>query len=263
MLNLTWPSSSEARESTRAGLKLNPGGAHTSRTMMLEELGEVLEAVPEDSGREAYLAAIVDENRLGTPTVPRRKGTAQRLTEFSALDPRIPIFRVLRRLWALDPTSRPLLALLCSLARDGFLRASANAVMPLMPGAELLRAGLTEALAKPSEGKLNASSLDKVARNTASSWCQSGHLEGRVRKLRRRVVPTPAATAFAVWLGAQAGLAGEFLLRTPFAAVLDAGPAQLLEYALRAHQQDLIVARSYGQVVELDASPLDPASKGR
>ena len=44
--------------------------------------------------------------------------------------------------------------------------------------------------------RLNDAILDKVARNAGSSWSQSGHLQGRVRKIRLRVDPTvgPAAT---------------------------------------------------------------------
>jgi len=48
-----------------AGFRFGDKGTHTSRTIMLGELGELLEAVPASSAREAYATAIVDENVLG------------------------------------------------------------------------------------------------------------------------------------------------------------------------------------------------------
>jgi hypothetical protein len=39
-----------------------------------------------------------------------------------------------------------------------------------------------------------------VCRNAASSWAQSGHLEGRTFKKRRKVVAPPATAAFAIYL---------------------------------------------------------------
>ena len=108
---------------------------------------------------------------------------------------------------------------------------------------------------------MNPSITDKVARNAGSSWTQSGHLEGRVRKIRRLVRPTPAAVAFSLWLGSIQGFAGEDLLKTAWAGVLDAGPSDLLDLALRAKQLGLIQVLVGGGVVEIDPFGLDPAEK--
>ena len=49
-----------------------------------------------------------------------------------------------------------------------------------------------------------------------------------MRKVRRRVAPTPGAAAMALWLGELQGLAGLSLLDSDWAAVLDrTGPAML------------------------------------
>ena len=63
--------------------------------------------------------------------------------------------------------------------------------------------------------------------------------------------------AFAVWFGALHGLAGEDLLRTPWARVLDQSPVELLDLALRAKQLGLLNAVSGGGVMALDATPLE------
>lgn len=108
--------------------------------------------------------------------------------------------------------------------------------------------------------RLNESILDKVARNSGSSWTQSGHLDGRVRKIRQRVSPTPAAVAMAVWLGSLEGLAGISLLESRWVQILDLQGGQAAEPVLQAKQRGLLNARIGGGVVEVDTRPLDTAS---
>ena len=123
----------------KAGFRFGNKGTHTSRTIMLAELTELLAAAPINATRADYTTVIVDENALGKPTIATRRLTNQRLAELYTLDPHVPIFRVLRRLWPVDPLGRPLLAMLCALARDPLLRSTAPAVLTLPPGAELMR----------------------------------------------------------------------------------------------------------------------------
>ena len=96
----------------KAGLRFGDKSVHTSRTIMFAELRELLAAVPPEAVRADYVAAIVDENVLGKATIATRRWTGQRLGELYALDQRVPIFRVLRRLWPVDVPGRPLLAML-------------------------------------------------------------------------------------------------------------------------------------------------------
>jgi hypothetical protein len=246
---------------TKAGLRFGDKGTHTSRTMMLAEVTDLLATVPADATPDAYEAAVVDENVLGKPTVATRRLTIQRLRELYGLDLRLPLFRVLRRLWAIDEKGRPLLALLCALARDPLLRSTAAPVVGLPAGAELVRGSFLAAIREVVGDRLNDAVLDKVARNAASSWSQSGHLEGRVRKIRRRVEPTPAPLALALWIGMLEGQAGEALLESRWTRVLDRTGRELVPLALTAKQLGLIQARVGGGVVEIDASRLDGAAR--
>jgi hypothetical protein len=240
-----------------AGFRFGGKGTHTSRTMMLVELTELLAAVPENAAREEYAEAIIEDNILGKQTTSTRRLTNQRLGELYGLSSTVPLFRVLRRLWDVDEPGRPLIALLCAVARDPLLRATSKAVLPMHFGSELLRSAMTSAIRESVGGRLNEATLDKVARNAASSWSQSGHLEGRVRKIRREVRPTPGSVAFAIWFGSLYGLAGENLLRTPWARMLDQSPVELLDLTLRAKQLGLLNARSGGGVVDIDVAPLE------
>ena len=250
---------SNASPLSRAGLRFGDRGTHGTRTIMLAELAELLAATTPDAPRTTHAEAVIEQNVLGKATATTRRTTNQRLGELYALDPRVPLFRVVRRVWDVDVPGRPLIALLCALARDPLLRTTAQPVLATPVGAELVRATLLDAMRAAVGARMNPAVLDKVARNAASSWAQSGHLEGRMRKIRRRVAPTPGAVALALWLGALEGLAGEALLRCRWIRVFDVTPGELMAPMLRAKQLGLIHVRFGGDVVEIDAQRLDPA----
>lgn len=244
----------------RAGFRFGARGTHGSRTMMLRELTELFAALPPDATRDDYTTAIIEENALGKRTHATRLSSRQRLIEMYGLDPRLAVFRVLRHLWRLDPGGQPLLALLCALARDPLFRSTAHSVLALKLGEELIRSRFSAAIRASVGSRMNDAVLDKVARNAASSWAQAGHLEGRVRKIRRQVKTTPGAAAMALWLGEMEGRAGLSLLNSDWAAVLDARGA-LLPLVLEAKRLGLIQARVAGSVVEISTRLLDPGMR--
>ncbi len=246
----------------RAGFRFGDRGTHTARTIMLSELSRLLAVVPTDAERQDYATAIIEANVLGKQTLATCRLTNQRLGELYGLDPALPIFRVLRRLWSLDEEGRPLLAMLCALARDPLLRTTAHGVLSLPYGGELVRTEHLETIREAAGDRLNDATLDKVARNTASSWTQSGHLEGRVRKVRRRVRPTVGPLSMALWLGSLEGRGGIALLSSPWCTVLDARGEALTPLVLNARQAGLVQARIGGGVVEIDARAVDPLVGG-
>ena len=245
----------------RAGVRFGARGTQASRTIMLRELDELLAAVPRGEDREGYVEAVVEGNVLGKRTYNNRIATMQRLTELYGVAPGVAVFRVLRHLWRWDREGRPLLAMLCALARDPLLRATASSVLPLSPGEELVRSRFLVALRDAVGDRLNAAVLDKVARNAGSSWVQAGHLEGRVRKVRRRVRPTPHAAAMALWLGDLEGRRGQSLLDSDWAAALDVRGQSMLPLVFEANRMGLIRAHVAGSVVEISARRVDPATR--
>lgn len=218
---------------------------------MLEELATLLDAVPPDAGRPDYLAAIIEKNALGKPTAATRKLTAQRLTELYALAPSVPLFRVMRRFWQDDVPGRPVLALLCSLARDPLLRATAEPVLAMSPGEELSRQKITDAIRMAVGTRMNEATIDKVVRNVSSSWTQSGHLRGRARKFRQWVRPTPLSTAYALLLGYLEGLRGGRAFETDWTRVLDSSPGDLRNMAAEAKRLGGLDLRAAGDVIEI------------
>lgn len=254
-----FPPTRDRRDAIAAGFRFGHIGTHTSRTIMLEELSATFSAIAVNGRSDDYAAAIVEENCLRKRTVSTRRLTLQRLRELYALDPGVPIFRILRRLWDVDKPSRPLVSLLASLARDPLILATASVIVSLPQNAEFQRSAMREALATAGEDRFNESTLNKVVRNAASSWSQSGHLEGRTFKFRRMVQPTPAAVAFGLYLAHAAGLAVEESLSSGWIKVLDCSASAALELAAAAKRLGLLDLRMGGDVIDLNLNRLDPA----
>lgn len=239
------------------GFRFGPKGTHTSRTMMLEELQHVLRAAPPGATRPEYATAVIEGNCLAKPTAATRRLTNQRLGELYGLDPTIPLFRVLRRLWEIESEGQSQLALLAAIARDPLLAATCPAIIFLAPNAELQRDALKSTLHALVGSRLNDSTLEKVCRNAASSWTQSGHLEGRTFKKRRLVTARPATAAFAIYLANAAGFRGADIFSSAWLRVIDCNPSRARELALDAKRFSLIDLRMAGDVVELNLSRLD------
>lgn len=224
---------------------------------MLAELRGVFDAVAPNAAREEYAHAIIEANVLGKSTAATRRATNQRLGELYGLDRRMPAFRVLRSLWVIDPEARPLLALLVAVFRDPLLAATASTVVGLRDGEELTKSPLTSALAAFVGPRMNPATLDKVVRNTASSWAQAGHVAGRTFKRRQRVKPSPATVALALYLGWAAGFRGQGLFTNAWVALLDCSPAQAQSLAQEAKRQGLIDLRIAGDVFEVNVDRLE------
>jgi hypothetical protein len=236
-----------------AGFRDGARGTHTSRTMMLAELAAVLRADSADCER-----AIIEDNILGKLTMSGRVLSLQRLRELYGLDNTAAIYKVLRALWKKEPGSLPQLAILAALARDPLLRATAKPVLGLAAGSELMRDTVRHAVSSVVGARLNTATLDKVIRNAASSWSQSGHLEGRTFKRRRRISATPTAAAFAIWLAQKAGFTGVDLLSNCWISILDADGAALDALIERARASGLLDVRQLGSRREINAARLLP-----
>lgn len=238
----------------KAGFRFGDKGTHTSRTIMLEELSLLFQECPGGSTREDYLKAIVEDNCLGKRTVATRNLSAQRLSELYGLNPAMQLFRFFRYYWDSDQAGRPLLSLLTAMSRDPLLRITSTAILDMQPGEELTRQKIVNVLQENVGKRLNESTLNKVVRNASSSWTQSGHLKGRMRKIRQKVDPTPIVTAYALLLGYLLGIRGPGLFKTLWSKVLDTPEEELLKLALEAKRLGLVDMSLSGNVVEVSFS---------
>lgn len=233
------------------GLKFTGGGTHISRTIMLAELEAVLAAVPPTSPASEYRDAILQRNVLGKTTDSTRQKSLRHLRELYALDEAVPMFKLLRALHALDAASLPLLAMQVAWSRDHLLRSTTPAVLDVPEGDRVESKSLSQAALAAFPDQYSELNINKIGRNTASSWTQSGHLVGRTKKIRRQVQPATAAITMALFLGTTAGFHGAAVFSNPWCRLLDLNPERAKALALEAHRAGRLNLRVLGEVVDL------------
>jgi len=214
------------------------GGTHTSRTIMFHELCLLLAACPPEADPDLPAEAILQENVLAKKSESTRMRSLRHLRELYVLDRRSVLFRGLRDLWDADEAAQPLLALLCSLARDPLLRATADPVLDVPLGGQVDAGMLSAAVAERYPDSYSEAVRNKIGRNAASSWTQSGHLQGHSVKTRVTAVCRPAAVAFAFMIGHLADARGQGLLRTVWGRTLDAPDHMVYEHAFTTAQKN-------------------------
>lgn len=244
---------------SKYGLSASAVGAHTGRTMMLSELTLLLDASAPDAGYADLRSLVVQNNVLLKKTSSSRVEAFQRLRSLYGLETGLVVWRVLRKLWFVNDSERPLLALLCALGRDALLRATADTVLDQPVGSAVTPQMMEAALSAAFPGRYSQVVVASVGRNTLSSWAQSGHLErrreaGKDVKFRVAVQSGVAAGAYALFLGYLTGVQGIHLFNTVFCRALDAPPNTIDSLAFAASQRGWLEYRRLGNVVEISFS---------
>ena len=231
----------------RLGFRDGDKGTHSSRTLMLTELEQVLAATPPEACVADFRRVVVENNVLGKRTATTREHTVRKLKALYGLDPTIPVYRVMRRIWTDDAEGHPLLALLCAVARDPLLRASVNVVLEAPLGSEVTLAKLAETV-RPS---FSASTRDAIVSHLVSTWAMAGFLTGTTRKIRTRAHATPGTAAYALALGFMEGGRGSLLLSTPWSRLLDRSPDEVLSLVQQAARYGWIEYRKAGDIMDI------------
>ena len=230
-------------------------GVHTSRTMMLAELENVLERLPAGISPAAVRAAIVDGNILGKATRSGRKNSAVKLINLYSFEPEKPLFAGFRTLWMESSRSRPVLAILLAQCRDAVLRAGAQLILAAPIGAAVTKEQFYQSLLSGFASRYAETTLQSTTRNVAASWRQSGHLTGNDPILRAKAPADFHALAFAVFIGYLRGLRGQVILASDWVRLLDFEPAELEAALAEAHRHGLITGRKIGDVIDLKPGP--------
>ena len=233
------------------GLKFSSGSGHTSRTMMLAELETLLSQVPFGSRQSDYRSAVMDKNILGKATLSTRAKSLRYLRELYGCDESLPIFKLLRRLYAIDTSSLALLAVQVAWARDQLLRATFAQVKSASIGQRVDASTLEPIIEAAFPSQYSQLGQKKITRNTASSWSQSGHLTIGTNKTRQLIQPTVVAVTMALFLGQISGYAGAAVFSNPWCQLLDLGADRARSLAQEAHRAGLLNLRAIGDVVEL------------
>ncbi|MDD2942065.1 MAG: hypothetical protein PHC51_03770 [bacterium] len=237
---------------SRFGFSFERGGAHTSRTMMIEELGTLLTYVDRPEAEKSdYLRAIDDENCLGKRSGKTRTLTYRHLVDLYSLDRTYLLFRVLLYFWNRDIKGRPLLALLCTYARDPIFRSTAQFILKFSEGATITRESLEDFIDCQEPGRFSKATLKSTAQNINSTWTKSGHLHGHIRKVRSLAYPTSGSVSYALLLGYLTGARGPALFRTEYSKLLDCTFDRAIELAEESSRKGWIVFKRAGDVIEV------------
>lgn len=236
---------------TQLGFRFGINGPHAARTMMLDDLRLLLDHTSIDAQRADYVSAVVEANVLGKATRKARELALRHLATLYALDTANPIFRALRRLWALNQAAQPLLALTVALARDPLLRGSRPFILSFAPGAAVPRGAVEAHLSAADQDRFSPASLKSFAQNVAGTWTASGHLHGRVRKTRAIVQAQPESITLLLFLSYLEGRTGQRLFSSDWINVVGASPDELEALANSASHRGLLVFMNAGGVKEV------------
>ena len=204
-----------------------------------------------EAGKATYIRAIQEENCLGKRSGRTRTLTARHLVALYGLEPSITIFRGLLFFWSKDMQAHPLLALLCAYARDPLLRKSAPFILTMTEGANVFRENLEAFMETEDPGRFSGATLKSLAQNINATWTKSGHLKGRVKKVRARANPTPGVVCYALFLGYLEGLRGQSLFQSDYTRLLDCSADYAMELAEQASRRGWFVFKRIGDVMEV------------
>lgn len=247
----------ESPELQALGFKFGKNGAHSARSMMLEELKLLFQGLPADAGRMRYEQDVVQYNVLHKPSENARKLTFRHMVDLYGLSPEIPLFKIFRDLWEVSEEAQPLLALQLAVVRDPLLRGSAEVILSLQPGEHLSRETIEAHLAKNDPDRFSPASLKSFAQNLNGTWTQSGYLSGRVKKYRSEPKVTFVNVVFALVLSHYHDLSGQRLFDSCWTKLLTVDNDTLHELAYRASLRGLINFKKASEVVEVSFTPLN------
>lgn len=235
------------------GFTCERGGAHLARTMMLTELRQIFSHVQDSKAdKTTFAVAILENNCLGKRSGQTRKLAFRHLVSLYGFDASITLYRALLYFWHRDDAvGQPILACLCAYARDAILRQSAPFVLQLPEGQVFIREQMEAFIDKRDPGRFSKATLKSTAQNLASTWTQSGHIHGRVKKIRVRPMLTPGVTAYALFLGYLSGARGLALFETEYLKILDCSVEYAIEQAHNASRRGWIIFKRVGDVVEV------------
>jgi hypothetical protein len=163
----------------------------------------------------------------------------------------LPLFRVFRQLWDIEPEAQAVLALQLTYARDPLFRKSSGCILSHKPGEQIQREEIENILKKDDPERFSSASLKSFAQNINSSWTQAGFLHGKGRKIRQIPNISPVNVSYALFQGYLCGLSGERLFTSVWMKLLHMPLERLQEMASAASYRGLIDYKESGGVVDV------------
>ncbi|MEZ8025433.1 hypothetical protein [Vibrio sp. 1F255] len=242
---------------TQLGFKFGKNGAHSARSMMIEELQHLLFSRDESASKADFEDDIVNFNILHKPTEKSRQLTYRHLVDLYALDRNVILFDIFRRWWDYREDSQAILALQLAVARDPLLRSSAEVIRHLEPGEHLARETMEAFLAKDDPDRFSPASLKSFSQNINGTWTQAGYLSGKAKKYRETPAVSFVNVAYALFLGHCNELSGQRLFDSFWCQMLCQDMETLYDLAYMASLRGLIKYKHAGDVIEISFPELD------
>lgn len=233
------------------GVSCNKNSVHASRTMMLDEVQTLFDCVPEDAELSIYKEMILVDNCLNKRSLKTRHLTYQYLVSLYSLNRQYVSFRALRWLWHKDIEGHPILAVLCACSRDHLFRSTAEFILSYAYGSIVSRVILEAYIDKRNPDRFSQATLKSAAQNINASWTKSGHLRGKVKKIRSQANATPGSLTYALLLGYLQGLRGIMLFESEYARILDCSLERRIELAQIASGYGWIHFKHIGDVYDV------------
>lgn len=234
------------------GFKYGTSGAHSARSMMIEDLSALMALHPDGAPLTTFKADVVDFNVLHKGTANSRKLTLRHLIDLYSLDTSVCLYRNFLRLWAqTEDQKRPLLALQLAFCRDALLRLAIPMLSAVSPGESYSKEQTMELLEQHNPGGYRPSSLSSFAQNINGSLTQAGFLHGRNKKVRSQPSVGPTNIAFALFVAHLHGEDGSIALKSKWLKLLGINHDEIVALAHGAHSRGLIKFTHAGEVVEI------------
>jgi len=201
------------------GFRAGSDSAHSSRTLMIDEVSVLFDAIPREATKDRYREAIVEENLLAKSTRKNRQLSYKYLAALYGLELDCPVFFRFRGFWGLQQASQPMLLFSAALARDPLLRMSLPWYLSLPLGTEVPREMIEDRLSQAFPGRFSAASTKSIAQNLSGSYTVAGFLEGKARKRRTQPLLHPESATFLSFLAYLNGYDNHAILTSPWAKI--------------------------------------------
>jgi hypothetical protein len=233
------------------GFRFGVSGPHAARTMMLTELRLLFERLSPEATTADYIKAVVADNVLMKPTKVARELTLRHLSSLYGLNVANPLFRALRRLWIVDESVQPMLALCVALARDPLLSGTQELIQNKSVGSFVAREDFEAIIAQSNPNRFSPVSLKSFAQNVSGTWSAAGYLVGRFKKIRTKPIIGPANITFCLFLGYLEGLTGQRLFVSKWINLLGISPQEVEALTNIAANRGYLVYLHAGGVKEV------------
>lgn len=234
------------------GLTLPYDTVMATKTIMCQELSDVLSRLDTSFSPEKIRDIIIAENVIKKETMKNRVGVYQGLKKLYALDFDVEIFRDLFCLYKKEEQALPFLSLITALARDAFLLETQDFIRNLPEGNTITSTELADWIEKLHPERYNIRSRISISQNILSSWSKAGFFERKRSYVKTRPKLLPESLALLVKVAYVDGYRGNGMLTSSWFAMLGMTLSELVEALHAPARKGYISFRSFGGITEVE-----------